>query len=342
MIKPIKRITRNDVAKKAGVSPTIVSYVVNNNRYVDSTKKDRVKKAMKELGYRPNSMARALKGKHSHLILFIVDDLIGEHFGKINKQMNAWANENDYFICLCESRNNDDFINQIFQSYFDGVIIGSYTLKHKYIQKIIDTNIPVVLLEMRKYSDLTGEFALINSGLYEGARTCCKALLDKKREHIVYIDSFTEDIEKEHTSDDFRYEGFVDELKKNKKYNENNFKLISHCKDEEELNDKLQSLIDSGFNIDALFGRTDSVALKGMFKMKAMGYKIPEDCSVIGVNNLNIANYSDPKLTSLDIDRAGIGNFATNILSKMFSGEELLPAEKHIVLKTTLINRESL
>jgi LacI family transcriptional regulator len=342
MIKPIRRVTRADVAKKAGVTPTIVSYVVNNNRYVDATKRENVKLAMKELGYRPNSMARALKGKHSHLILFIVDDLLSEHFGKINKQMNAWANENDYFICLCESRNDDGFINHIFQSYFDGVIIGSSTFKHEYIQKVIDTNIPVVLLEMRKYNDLTGDFALINSGLYEGARSCCKAFLEKKREHIVYIDSFTENKEKDNTRDDFRFEGFVDELKDNKKYNENNFRLISHCTNEEELEKKIKDLIDEGFKIDALFGRTDAVALQGMFTLKSLGYEIPRDCSVIGVNNLTIASYSDPKLSSLDIDREGIGNCATSILSKMFSGKELSTEESHIVLHTNLIDRESL
>lgn len=342
MIKTIRRVTRADVAKKAGVTPTIVSYVVNNNRYVDATKRENVKLAMKELGYRPNSMARALKGKHSHLILFIVDDLLSEHFGRINKQMNAWANENDYFICLCESRNDDDFINHIFQSYFDGVIIGSYTFKHEYIQKVIDTNIPVVLLEMRKYSDLTGDFALINSGLYQGARSCCKAFLKKKREHIVYIDSFTDDIEKDYICDDFRFDGFVDELKDNGKYNDDNFRLISHCIGEEELNQKIDDLINEGFKIDALFGRTDAVALQGMSKLKNLGYKIPNDCSVIGVNNLKIASYSEPKLSSLDIDREGIGKYATTILAKMFSGEELSSDERHIVLKTKLIDRDSL
>jgi LacI family transcriptional regulator len=256
--------------------------------------------------------------------------------------MDAWANENDYFICLCESRNDDDFINHIFQSYFDGVIIGSSTFKHEYIQKVIDTNIPVVLLEMRKYNDLTGDFALINSGLYEGSRACCKAFLEKKRKSLVYIDSFTENIEKDHTRDDFRYEGFVDELKANGKYNEDNFRLISHCTNEDELDLKIKDLINDGFKIDALFGRTDAVALQGMFKLKNLGYDIPKDCSVIGVNNLTIASYSDPKLSSLDIDREGIGKYATSILSKMFGGKELSYEESHIVLKTNLIDRESL
>lgn len=58
-----KPVTRKDVAQRAGVSETIVSYVLNNNRYVDKTKRERVMQAVKELNYHPNSIARALKGK---------------------------------------------------------------------------------------------------------------------------------------------------------------------------------------------------------------------------------------------------------------------------------------
>lgn len=57
--------TRRDVAERAGVSVTIVSYVLNNNRYVAKEKRDRVLQAVKELHYRPNTVARALKGKRA-------------------------------------------------------------------------------------------------------------------------------------------------------------------------------------------------------------------------------------------------------------------------------------
>ncbi len=56
-----ERVTRADVAKAAGVSETIVSYVVNNNRYVAKEKRQRVEEAIRALNYRPNNMARALK-----------------------------------------------------------------------------------------------------------------------------------------------------------------------------------------------------------------------------------------------------------------------------------------
>lgn len=60
-----ERVTRADVAKAAGVSETIVSYVVNNNRYVAKEKRQRVEEAIRALNYRPNNMARALKGRRA-------------------------------------------------------------------------------------------------------------------------------------------------------------------------------------------------------------------------------------------------------------------------------------
>ena len=68
-----KQVTRAEVAKLAGVSETIVSYVINNNRYVAKDKRERVEEAVRTLNYRPNNVARALKGKPSNQILFIAD-----------------------------------------------------------------------------------------------------------------------------------------------------------------------------------------------------------------------------------------------------------------------------
>ena len=74
----IRCATRADVAKRAGVSVTVVSYVLNNNRYVEKEKRARVLQAARELHYTPNNIARALKGKSSHHIIFIVDNIINQ------------------------------------------------------------------------------------------------------------------------------------------------------------------------------------------------------------------------------------------------------------------------
>ncbi|MCY1151755.1 MAG: LacI family DNA-binding transcriptional regulator [Sphaerochaetaceae bacterium] len=336
----IKRVTRKDVAERANVSPTIVSYVINNNRYVDSEKRKRVEKALKELGYKPNAIARALKGKQSNHILFIVDDLQSEHFSKIMKQMDSWAFENNYFISLCESRNSDSFVNQVHQRYFDAILIASGTFKQKYIQALINTQIPIVILEMRKYDKLSGDFGLINTGLYEGARLCCKTLIEKQRDKLLFIDSFESMSFTKSTKNDFRYKGFIDELKMHNYVESINYKIISSCKNEKELQLKLEEVINSGFKVNGVFGRTDSVAIHTMYKLIDMGYRIPKDCSIIGVNNARISRYTTPQVTTLDINREAIGKSIIKILEQLFHKEE--NPTLNISLQTSLIKRKSL
>ena len=83
-----ERVTRADVAKMAGVSETVVSYVINNNRYVAMDKRKRVEEAVRALNYRPNNIARALKGKQSNQILFIADHITNEYFASIVSEMD--------------------------------------------------------------------------------------------------------------------------------------------------------------------------------------------------------------------------------------------------------------
>ena len=103
-----ERVTRADVAELAGVSETIVSYVMNNNRYVAKDKRERVEEAVRLLNYRPNNVARALKGKPSNQILFIADHITNEYFASIVNEMDQYAYDAGYLISLrgnCRPRN---------------------------------------------------------------------------------------------------------------------------------------------------------------------------------------------------------------------------------------------
>ena len=144
-----KRVTRADVAKYANVSTTIVSYVINDNRYVDKEKRKRVEEAVKKLNYHPNYVARALKGKNSNHIIFIADHITNEHFSQLISEMDKYAYDNGYLISLCANRNTEEFVSQIICRQYDGIIISSTSFPESFIQQFIDADIPVVLLNFR-------------------------------------------------------------------------------------------------------------------------------------------------------------------------------------------------
>jgi len=158
MAKEFRQVTRKDVAQLAGVSETVVSYVINNNRYVDKEKRRRVEEAIRELNYRPNTIARALKGKNTNHIVFIADQIITEHFSLLVSELDKHAYDLGYMVSLCSNRNSQKFINDIISRRYDGIIISSISFPNEYIQQLIDARIPVVLLANRDYSGIQADF----------------------------------------------------------------------------------------------------------------------------------------------------------------------------------------
>ena len=183
-----ERVTRADVAKAAGVSETIVSYVVNNNRYVAKEKRQRVEEAIRALNYRPNNMARALKGKKSNQILFIADHITNEYFSSIVSAMDQYAYEAGYLISLCANRNTPEFVSQVISRQYDGIIVSSASFPEEYVSQLSQAGIPVVVFRRRLHLKPMEHAALMETGLYTGARKAVRHLMEKGCRNIVYVD----------------------------------------------------------------------------------------------------------------------------------------------------------
>jgi len=330
-----KRVTRADVARYAGVSETIVSYVINNNRYVSKEKRKRVEEAIKALNYRPNYIARALKGKNSNHIIFIADHITNEHFSKLICEMDKYAYKEGYLISLCQNRNTEEFVSQIISRQYDGIIISSISFPESYIRQFISANIPVVVLLNRLYDNIEGA-GLIYTGLYEGAKKCVEHLVNKGRKNILYLDRISSHGNFS-TESDLRLRGFKDQMKEsNLPVSEEN--IITGCTSEDEVIAKIKKRFKDGFPIDAIFGRNDRIACIGMEAVKQLGLRIPEDVSVVGFDNSSISMYTSPALTTVEIPRADIGKAAVEMLHHMIN-EKSVPDK--IYFETKLIERES-
>jgi len=310
-----KRVTRADVARYAGVSETVVSYVVNNNRYVSKTKRQLVEQAIKDLNYHPNNAARSLKGKNSNHIIFIADQITNEHFSKIISEMDHFAYDMGYLISLCANRNNKEFVSQIISHQYDGIVISSISFPEVYIREFINARIPVVLLMNRDYSEIKG-VGKIYTGLYTGAKDCVKHLIGKGRKNILYLDRIST---RGHFSnmDDLRYRGFVEQMQESGLPFSEKVNIITGCKDESEVIEKVQQRIKDGFAVDAIFGRNDKLAFIGMQAVKELGNRIPQDISVIGFDNSTLSQYNSPTITTMELDRKEIGKAVIDMLHQM-------------------------
>lgn len=328
-------VTRKDVALEAGVSETIVSYVMNNNRYVDKEKRKRVLEAVSRLGYRPNSIARALKGKKTNHIIFITDQIITEHFSLLLNELEKSAYDLGYIISLCGNRNTQQFVSDIISRCYDGVIISSISFPDKYIRQIIDADIPVVLLANRDYHEIEG-VAKIDSGLYEGTKESVRYLFHAGCRNMIYIDRFSRN---GHFSDgnDLRYRGFTEEMKLLGLSSAPERNVITGCCDREGIARKVEQYIRTN-PVDAILGRNDELACIAMQKVQGLGFRIPQDVKVVGFDNSTLSQFCTPAITTMEIQRPAIAKAAIEMLQNMIEHHTIPPA---VTFPTCLIERES-
>ena len=330
-----ERVTRADVAKMAGVSETVVSYVINNNRYVAMDKRKRVEEAVRALNYRPNNIARALKGKQSNQILFIADHITNEYFVSIVSEMDKYAYNSGYLISLCANRNTEEFVSQVISRQYDGIIVSSASFPAEYVEQFTQAGIPVVVFRRLRHQKTIEQVAYLGTGLYTGARSAVSHLIEKGCQNIVYIDRISA---RGHISppDDMRFGGFVDEMEANG-FLVGPENIICGCRSREELEEDVKRRLRTGSQVDGIFGRNDMIACIAMTAASQIGFKVPEEIKVIGFDDSSISRFCSPKLSTVSLRKAAIAKTAIDMLTQMIGGSQ----PENVDFDTTLIERDS-
>ncbi|MEA5016614.1 MAG: LacI family DNA-binding transcriptional regulator [Candidatus Limiplasma sp.] len=315
-----RSVTRKDVAQLAGVSETIVSYVLNNNRYVSAEKRGRVLEAVERLHYRPNSIARALKGKGSSYILFIADNIENEYFGRLVHEMDSFAYDKGYVVSLLSVRNNADFVSRILARQVDAVIISSSSFEERYILELLEAGLPVVLLMTRDYPNIDGRAARIYTGIESGIMVGVRYLYEHGCRHLVHVDRVSE---RGHFSDrqDLRYRGFCNQMEA--------FGLaltpgsfLTGLATHEALYEAVCRRIHSGEAVDGFVCRNDQLACTVLSAVQACGKAVPGEISVIGFDNASVSTIIRPALTTLELNRTEIAKATIGQIENMIHGQE--------------------
>ena len=173
-----------DVAKKAGVSITTVSRVLNNHPNVSEKTKTTVSNVMQELNYYPHQIARALSKKQSFLIGMLVPDCANPFFAELIKYVELQAQKHDYKLLLCNSLNNKEkelkYIAMLEQNRVDGIIMGSHTLDVDFYK---DLNAPIITFD--RYID--ENIPYVSGDNFHGGQLATKHLLENGCKNLLHI-----------------------------------------------------------------------------------------------------------------------------------------------------------
>ena len=178
------RPTLKDVAREAQCSVTTVSRVINHYGYLSEKTINAVHAAMKKLNYQPNSLARSLQGKRTHLIGVIVPSITNPFFAELVEEIENELLRNNYKMILCNSVTNKEkeraYLRMLIANQVDGVIAGAHNLGIGEYQR---TGLPIVSFDRQ----LEPHIPIVSSDNYQGMVHATRAMYRTGARHIYFL-----------------------------------------------------------------------------------------------------------------------------------------------------------
>lgn len=328
-------VKMQDVAKQAGVSISTVSRVLNDYKHVSDELKQKVTKAVEELGYRPNQVARSLASQKSNLIGIIVPDLTNYYYARMISSIEEFASERNYNIIVCNIKENLDkevkYLHVLKEMWVDGVILMHEKIDKQTKDMLKSYKIPVVLASVR----IEGlDVPSVNINNYQAAYDATNYLIDKGHERIGIIAGDMQDI----TAGQQRYKGYRDALKdhnikENVSYmREGKFHIEDGYKAMEDILEHNEIIP------TAIFAVSDSMAIGVMNCAIDRGYTVPGDISIIGFDNIDLAATVRPRLTTVNQPAEEIGELSMKTLMALIHGKEVA---REMILKHSIIEGQT-
>ena len=283
--------TIKDVAERAGVSVTTVSRVLNNRGYISEATRKKVYKAMEELDYQPNEVARSLFRKKSNIIGLIVPTVAHPFFGELTSHLETYAYSRGYKVLICNSQldasKEQEYIGMLRRNQVDGIIMASHTLDVEEYKKL---NLPVVAFDRF----ISSGIPYVTSDNYQGGKLAVELLLSRGCKKIAHMcGSLNLDMLANQ-----RHRAFMDVAEeKNIPYFtvETGINVFEVSKYEELLTDLLTQHPD----IDGLFLNSDIMAIAAMKVCSKLGKRVPHDMKIIGYDDVSVASLVSPQITTI-------------------------------------------
>ncbi|ANU24165.1 LacI family DNA-binding transcriptional regulator [Planococcus donghaensis] len=303
-------VSSKDVAKYAGVSQTTVSRVVNTPHLVKGPTYRKVMAAIDELNYIPDGNARSLVQKKSDTIALISGPLYNPFFVETTTSIVNYANENGFKINVHFS--NDENIEEIYSSIFekkvDGIILSSVLLEDPVFAKLEKSGIPFILYN-RKHESNKNFVEMDNE---QAGFLATDYLFSLNHREICWIGGPTE-----MSTFKGRYDGFLKAFQQNNT-TVNPEKVFIGKTSKENLYETFLNLEELSEKPTAICAATDAIAIQMMDFYISAGYKVPEDISIIGIDNVKIGQHASINLTTVGISSPiDLGRIAIEKLIKM-------------------------
>jgi LacI family transcriptional regulator len=324
-----------DVAERAGVSIKTVSRVVNGQGEISEETKERIQAIIDELGFRPNMMARGLVTQRTRSIGLIVPSLSNPFFPEVAEAVQATAREHQHHMMLCSHEN--DFVEQrnildsLMAQGVDGIVIFPALNSIDELRRFADKYRPLVVVNEEIEHKHIG---LVQANIVQGAQTAIDYLVAAGHRHIGML-AATVIPQNRH----WREQGYRQAVRSHNLPFQADDYIETIDGDWPDSLVATRKLLERNPQITAIFAYNDIYAIGALRACEELGRRVPEDCAIVGFDDVAAATIAQPALTTIRIDKRGLGAAAVELLLGMLNEPE--QAGVSIVLDTELIRRQS-
>lgn len=329
-----RRVTIEDVALAAGVSRQTVSRAINNKAEISPDTHARVMAAVRKLGYRPSRLARGLVTQRTHTIGLVMPDITNPFFPEVARGVQDVARAQDYNVFLCNTDESPleelQALHSLAVQPVDGIVLCSSRISDDDLAAFVDLYHPLVLvnrifehpgvsvimIDNRRGVQIAIDY-LVEQGHHSiGMLAGPRALVGS----ILRIEAFRETMAARGlpAGDDW----IVSESTTVAGGYQATRRLLGRCPE-----------------LTALFAHNDLMAVGAIHACKELGRRLPDECAIVGFDDLPLAAMVNPAVTSVRVDKYGLGQFAMDRLLAMF--EEPETSYPPIYLDVELVVRDS-
>jgi LacI family transcriptional regulator len=326
--------TMRDVAEKAGVSVTSVSHVVNETRPVSDELRARVIAAMRELGYRPNRLARGLRRGETFTLGLIMPDIASPFFCEMARCIEDAGFERGYSVLLCNSDQRLDkelaYARSLVEAQADGILYIAASPSTEAVELVLANGIAVVVMG-RELPGLALDSVVLDN--VAGGRMATQHLVQLGHRRIACVGSRS-------NGEPFggRVEGYRQALAAEGASVAGPLVVQGILRGRGEY-DGIRELLSGRDRPTALFACNDKRAIYALKVAPSLGVWVPSDLSIVGFDDISMASLTRPALTTLAQPRKEMGEMAVSMLLERIQDPDLPPRSK--VLAPKLVVRES-
>lgn len=333
-------MTIKDIASVAGVSHTTVSRALRGHTRISTETIERIQKIADELGYVPNTVARGLKTRRSRVLGVIVRRIDDPFFSEVLQGIEDVLQEADYSLFLAASRRNPDREREIMQAMgerqVEGVIVSSTQIQPEQLRQLGHFDVPMILINNQAIDEPD-----IHSVYHDdafGSQQLIQHLIDLGHQRIAFLGN----VHGGKTNAD-RLRGYREALLQAGLSINPDYIVVGKNGQPDGGSEGIRDVLELSPRPTAVICYNDLMAIGAIQGVLQAGLHVPEDISITGFDNIELAGYVSPSLTTFHQPKYELGREAAQMMLRVLvNGETAVSSpQKVIMLRGELIQRHS-